>query len=84
MIEVHYFASIREALGKELEQLELGDDITTVELLIDHLVSIHGTAWEKTLKDSSVLVAINQTVAKLSASITDGDEVAFFPPVTGG
>jgi len=36
------------------------------------------------LNSTSVLVAVNQSVAKFASSVKDGDEIAFFPPVTGG
>lgn len=84
MITIHYFASIREALECESETMELASHISTVEQLIDHLIDLHGELWEKTLKDASVLIAVNQTILQKSASITPTDEIAFFPPVTGG
>lgn len=84
MINIHYFANIRETLETESESLALPVEGMTVNALIDHLIELHGKQWSKVLKESSVMVAVNQTVAKLSATLKDGDEVAFFPPVTGG
>ncbi len=84
MSRIVYFASIRETLNCEHETIELPTGITTIEQLIEHLIELHGDVWQKTLKDSSVLVAINQTIAQKSSAIIDTDEVAFFPPVTGG
>lgn len=84
MIAVHYFASIREALGREHENLELPGGVSTVDELIDHLVSLNGGQWAAVLGDSSVMVAINHTMTNRAAPVNSGDEVAFFPPVTGG
>ncbi len=84
MITVRYFASIREKLGCADETLELPAGVDSVQDLLEYLKQQRGPAWEAGLKNSAVLVAINQSVAKLSAAIKDGDEIAFFPPVTGG
>lgn len=75
MITIRYFASLREQLGKEHEQLDAAG-ITALD------------AWQKandgTRPPDNILVAINQSYASLDASLNSGDEVAFFPPVTGG
>lgn len=84
MIEIHYFASIRESLDTDKESLALPQGTATVADLIDHLVNLHGEQWAQVLREAKVLVAINQTVAKYTSALADGDEVAFFPPVTGG
>lgn len=84
MIEVHYFASIRESLGLAREQITHNPKLINVAALIDLLVELHGTTWDKVLRQNRVLMAVNQTVARADTSIGDGDEVAFFPPVTGG
>jgi molybdopterin synthase sulfur carrier subunit len=84
MITVRYFASIREKLNCAEETLQLPTSVNSVEDLVNHLVQVHGALWAETLQSASVLVAINQTVEKKNALIKDGDELAFFPPVTGG
>ena len=84
MIEIHYFASIRESLGRAGEQLEAAPDITTVAALMDKLVALHGASWDSALRQRRVLMAVNKTVARPDTPVRDGDEVAFFPPVTGG
>ena len=84
MIAVHYFASVRESLGCDLEKLELPADVNTVAGLIDVLVNKHGKHWQEVLGERSVMIAVNYEIADRSASLADGDEVAFFPPVTGG
>jgi sulfur-carrier protein len=83
MVVINYFASIRENLGVAQEQLTLASAMTVREL-IAALVSQHGAVWQRHLQDSKTLVAVNQEVAALSTVVNDGDEVAFFPPVTGG
>ncbi len=84
MVTVHYFASIREKLGLSSEQVELPTQVDTVDALAALLIKQHGSAWESVLKKSSVLVAVNQSVASFTSSVTNEDEIAFFPPVTGG
>lgn len=82
MIEIHYFASIRERLACDRETLDTAPP--TVAALVDALVERHGEAWQRVLRDGRVLVAVNQEVASLQSALREGDEVAFFPPVTGG
>ncbi len=84
MIAVHYFASIRESLGIEHENIELPKAVDTVEKLIDHLVSQHGSQWGEVLNANPVMVAVNHEMSGRSAAVAAGDEIAFFPPVTGG
>jgi molybdopterin synthase sulfur carrier subunit len=84
MIAVHFFASIREALDCDLEKLELPTDVTTVEQLIAHLAEKHGATWADVLEEGSIMIAVNHEMTGRSANIANGDEVAFFPPVTGG
>lgn len=83
MIKILYFASLRERLGIEQELLELPAE-ATVAGVIDRLVDRHGDQWKKILKDDQVLTAVNLEMCNLQQSVSDNDEVAFFPPVTGG
>lgn len=86
MIEVHYFASVRERLGCDADQVapvELGTDATVGQLL-QLLAQRHGAKGQRVLLDARILAAVNQVVADMTAVVKDGDEVAFFPPVTGG
>lgn len=82
-VTIWYFARIKEAVDCEKETLQLQDDVDTVSDLID-LLSERGERWRKALKDDKVLVAINQAVASMHTGLSDEDEIAFFPPVTGG
>ncbi|MBL4584895.1 MAG: molybdopterin converting factor subunit 1 [Pseudomonadales bacterium] len=83
-MRVLYFASIRELFDCDGEQIELEPNITTVQGLIDSLCNVHDERWAKALGDPNLLVSINQEIASLDAVITNADEIAFFPPVTGG
>lgn len=82
-VNIWYFARIKEAVGCEQEQLDLPDSKTTVGDLVNAL-SDRGDRWQKALRDKSLLVAVNQAVASMETVIAEGDEIAFFPPVTGG
>lgn len=83
-VKVLYFASLRERLGTAGEEIELPAGVTTVAALRSHLRS-RGGAWELALADGKLLrMAVNQDMAPPAAPIRAGDEVAFFPPVTGG
>ena len=75
-IRVKFFASLRERLGKE--ELELpAAGIGTVADVWARVVPDQGLA-------PSVLMAVNMDYAQPDHPVSDGDEVAFFPPVTGG
>ena len=83
MFTVVYFASLRERLGVNKQQLEL-PSVKTVNELVDYLVAEGGDNWQQALKESQVMVAVNQEMCELEQPIVAGDEIAFFPPVTGG
>lgn len=85
MLSVVFFASVRERLG--VEKLELEWDACqyhTVNSLQAHLLASQPEHWEAVLGDRQLLVAVNQSLATEATLLHDGDEVAFFPPVTGG
>lgn len=82
VIKVLYFARIKEALGQAEESFS-SDKITNVESLINSL-SKRGNLWQQTLVEEKVLIAVNQEICGLNQNLKSGDEVAFFPPVTGG
>ena len=78
-----YFASLRETLGYSHETLTLQPSIATVGDLRAHLAR-RGGVWEALGEGRNVRVAINQEMAGPDAAVADRDEIAFFPPVTGG
>lgn len=83
MIRVLFFAKLRESLGRSDYSLDGADAPLSVETLRDKLLS-EQPAWLDALCAPNVIVALNQEVASLDATVNDGDEVAFYPPVTGG
>ena len=79
-----YFAWISTKLGVSEELIDVPPDIKNVKGLIDWLIS-QGDAYKTVFSDLSLLrVAVNQEYVDLDHTITSDDEVAFFPPVTGG
>ena len=84
MITILYFARLREALGTASEEIALPDGVRDLAGLRGLLTS-RGGAWSAELAgDRAVRAAVNQDVARGETPISDGDEIAFFPPVTGG
>jgi molybdopterin synthase sulfur carrier subunit len=83
MIRLRYFAGLRETLGVADERLELPAGVRDVAGLIRWLRE-RGGDWNSALDDRRLHVAINQVIAAPDAIIADGDEIAWFPPVTGG
>lgn len=75
-IQIKFFASLRERVGKSEAELEAASDMTTLKV------------WQATTGkdnlDSNILIAINMEYVDSQHPVADGDEVAFFPPVTGG
>ena len=83
-MEILYFASLREQLNTNREKLETGQNTLTVTSL-KQLLAARGGEWQQAFSDNQdLLVAINQQMADDLSTIEANDEVAFFPPVTGG
>lgn len=82
MITLQFFARYREALGTGQEQLAWNDSRDTLRAVRDELVA-RGDAWS-VLNESRLMCARNQEMCNLDEPVRDGDEIAFFPPVTGG
>lgn len=84
MIEVLYFARFREILACDKEHLELADFGTDVGALMQFLAQ-RGSPWTEIFSgEQKVMVAVNQEMVSTDITVNEGDEVAFFPPVTGG
>ncbi|RXJ73549.1 molybdopterin synthase sulfur carrier subunit [Veronia nyctiphanis] len=81
MIRVLFFAQVKEIAG--VAGVDLHETFPDPESIRAHL-SAQNDKWALALESGKLLVAINQTIASLDAEVKDGDEVAFFPPVTGG
>ena len=83
-LKVLYFAALSERLGTRGEDLDVPQAVTTVAGLRTLLMG-RGGAWESALAQGKALrVAVNQEMALPTTPVKSGDEVAFFPPVTGG
>ena len=83
-IRVLYFASLREKIGKDAEEIELAAGVATVAALRNHLRG-RGGVYENSFAEKILLrAAVNQDMVQATAAVKAGDEVAFFPPVTGG
>ena len=83
-VEVRYFARLREVFGRDGEQVELPGDVRDVGGLTAWLRS-RGDAWERELSPGRPFrIAVNQDMAAADTPVGNGDEVAYFPPVTGG
>ncbi|VUS21833.1 molybdopterin synthase sulfur carrier subunit [Klebsiella huaxiensis] len=82
MINVLFFAQVRELLGTDSLTLE-PNGLSTVEAVRQQLVT-RGDRWALALEEGKLLAAVNQTLASFDHPLAAGDEVAFFPPVTGG
>jgi len=83
MIKVLYFARLKESLSYSTEDIALPPGVTTIAGLMQHLAA-RGDAWSAIFTGKQVRAAINHTLVKNDAVVKDGDEVGFFPPVTGG
>jgi sulfur-carrier protein len=80
-VNIKYFASVREALGKDSETLTINTG--NVAALRAELVA-KGEPYASALGNLRLRAAVNHAMVTDEATVSDGDEVAFFPPVTGG
>ncbi len=79
-----YFASLREAVGRDRETLELPGDVATVGAVRAWLRN-RGEPWSHALAEGrNVRAAVDRRMAAADSTFADGAELAFFPPVTGG
>jgi molybdopterin synthase sulfur carrier subunit len=82
-VKVLYFAGLREAVGLGEEQIALPPGVTTVGALREHLAG-RGASWAALIAHRNLKAAVNHRMVGPDAPVAEGDEVAFFPPVTGG
>ena len=84
MVTLLYFASLRETLGCSRENVPLPAGTATVSMLLDYLRD-RDPRWSDAFSPQRRWrVAVNQQMADLATPLKPGDEIAFFPPVTGG
>ena len=81
-VTVKYFAGIRETIGVGSEQRDT--QATTLGALRDELIGLGAAHAEALARGKAVRLALRQIMCDESAALTEGAEVAFFPPVTGG
>ena len=84
MVTLLYFASLRERVGRSREEVALPSGTPTVETLVEELRS-RDARWTEAFAPGQLWrVAVNQRMADPATPLKPGDEIAFFPPVTGG
>jgi molybdopterin synthase sulfur carrier subunit len=83
MITIKLFASLREALGESEFVFELTDGCRDVSSIKEALCA-RGSSWREALEQPNVVHALNHKVVWTDAVVKEGDELAFFPPMTGG
>ncbi|AXS84192.1 MULTISPECIES: MoaD/ThiS family protein [Marinobacter] len=81
-ITVRFFARLREELDTEQLVIEARPGLTAGDVLAD--LASQGGPWGQLQGDQPVMIAVNQAMAKPGSAVEAGDELAFFPPVTGG
>lgn len=81
MLKILFFAQTRELVN--CDNLTLPADFKDVEALRYYLAT-KGDKWALALQSGKLLVAVNQKLTGFDTLLQDGDEIAFFPPVTGG
>ena len=81
---IKYFSWIKEHVGKSEEQIELPDYINNVNELINYLNELDKKYSLILEKKKLIKIAVNKTYSSFDTNISNNDEIAFFPPVTGG
>ena len=84
MIEVHFFAALRERVGNDNMTVSPPEAVNTVAKLADWLTEQDPQVAQALTATPRRMVAVNEVLATEDAVISDGDVVALFPPVTGG
>jgi len=83
-MKILYFAWLRTTIGCAEEEITLPDDVTCVKDVLDHLRSKGGAYAQALGEDKVIRVALNQDYVQDDAPVSNDDEFAIFPPVTGG
>ena len=83
-MKILYFARFRQIIGRGWDEIEIPADVKTVDMLIDYLKARDVRVAEAFGDLRTLKVAVNQSHTTLGASLEGANEVAFFPPVTGG
>ncbi len=83
-VSLLYFSWVREKVGKGEERVSLPPEVTTIAQLIIHLSALSDRYTAAFSEQDKIRAALNEETVPLTATITDGDEIALFPPMTGG
>ena len=81
---IKYFSWIREHVGKSEEEINLPESVITIDDLINYLISENDVYKKAFLKRDLIKIAVNKSYSSTGTKINNKDEIAFFPPVTGG
>jgi molybdopterin synthase sulfur carrier subunit len=84
VLTIKFFSLIREAVGVSELTMTFDPQVATIDALKTALGAAHGEVWVEALSHPNLVHALNQRVVDPDAPLSDGDEVAFFPPMTGG
>lgn len=82
MVNVLFFAQLREQLKTEQVKLDIATPCTVGDVQ-NKLLELN-PEWQSVMEGRTLLAAVNQDMVSSDAAVNDNDEVAFFPPVTGG
>ena len=83
-MKILYFAWMRQRIGASNEDIDLPDSVNTVDGLVDWLIA-RGDGYEQAFAKREVIrAAVNQEYVQFDHPVANSDEIAFFPPVTGG
>jgi molybdopterin synthase sulfur carrier subunit len=83
-MKILYFAWMRQRIGASNEDIDLPDSVSTVDGLVDWLIA-RGDGYEQAFAKREVIrAAVNQEYVQFDHPVANSDEIAFFPPVTGG
>jgi len=83
VLTIVFFAQTRELIDQGSISVEFSPALKDLETLRLLLIT-NGDKWDLALQRDKLLVAVNQQMCDWNTEIQDGDEIAFFPPVTGG
>ena len=84
MIKVLFFARVREQLGIAEIDFDYSPRFETIDDIRTELCREEGEVWDEVLNAENIIISCNHAVVDESQAVKDGDEIAFYPPVTGG
>jgi len=83
-MQIKYFSWIKEHIGKSEEEINLPHNVSTIEELMFYLEKLNDKYKRAFEKKDLIKIAINKSYSSIDDKINNTDEIAFFPPVTGG